>query len=186
MAGGRSAFGRMERKLARLTDPRFQTLVAQVSGEYAAKQVSDCFEGSRDPYGDPWKPLKRRKGKPLVDTGQLAASISVQPGKGTFKLVAAKEYAAVHQFGGNVSPHSRVGPHVLFTHPKTGKILSPRKAMKMAKARKHTFRARTYSNGITIPARPFFPTKARGIPRLWNRAFKRIFHEEAQRELARP
>jgi phage gpG-like protein len=179
--GTRTVFGRKALQLARLKSPEFRTRVAQLSGAFAMTAVSDCFEQSRDPYGVPWEPLKRRDGKPLVDTGALAASISAQPGEGSFKLVAPKKYAAIHQFGGRIAPHSRITPQTIWQNPETGRIVSRRTKLRLVY--EHVSRARTYANGINIPARPYFPTKDRGLPTSWRRAVSEIVGREARREL---
>jgi phage gpG-like protein len=180
--GTKTIFGRKAIQLARIASPAFRTRVAQLSGAFATKEVSDCFEQSRDPYGVPWAPLKHRDGKPLVDTGALAASISAQPGEGTFKLVAPKKYAAVHQFGAHMAPHSRVTPQTIWQNPATGRFVGRR--TKLSLVYENVSRSRTYANGITIPARPYFPTKARGMPPAWRRGFAEIVANETRRELS--
>jgi phage gpG-like protein len=164
---GRGAFWEGGKRFAALKGPAFRTELAQRCGVAAMKKVGDCFERSQDPWGVSWAPLKRRKGKILVDSSRLRNSISSQPGEGTFRLVAPVEYAAVHQFGATIPPHSRTN-HVVRLNPKTGRFVG--KASKAKSTRVLKTKA-TWGNGIVIPARPFFPTSERGLPPSWRATF---------------
>lgn len=73
--------------------------------------TEDALQAETSPFGDAWEPLKedtiaRREeaghwpGSILQVTGGLAASISTNAGPDFAELGAAKEYAAIHQFGG--------------------------------------------------------------------------------------
>lgn len=65
----------------------------------ALTQLRLGFRGSKDPYGNPWKPLKRRKGKPLDDTGRLRGSFTATPTSTGFRIGSNVTYAAPHQTG---------------------------------------------------------------------------------------
>lgn len=70
-------------------------------GDALLRHIRDCFEGSTDPVDNPWKPLKQRKGKPLVDTGALVRSVVRRAVTANSVTVGTKlAYAAVQNFGG--------------------------------------------------------------------------------------
>ncbi len=155
MANRGNPFEEMRRRLEGLKSPQFQATLAQRCGAAAMKTTADCFRQSRDPYGRAWKRLRMRAGMPLLDTGALAASISAQPGPGWFRLVAPKKYAAVHQFGATIKPVN--GKYLAWgVRGRKGKV---------------------FAKQVTIPARPFFPDAARGIPRDMAEAFDEEFRE---------
>lgn len=81
----------------------FRAALAQNLGEEARTQVANGFAAERDPYGQPWAPLKRRKGKILRDTGRMAASVAVEPAASGFQLEITAAYAPHHQYG--TKPH---------------------------------------------------------------------------------
>lgn len=61
------------------------------------------FRTSRDPWGNAWKKLVVRKGKPLLHTGQLRGSISPRiRGKDSVQVFSGDTPAKsnLHQFGG--------------------------------------------------------------------------------------
>ena len=60
-------------------------------------QILEGFARSRDPYGNPWKPLSRRDGMPLIDTGVMRGSVRVDPDFGGVTI--DKDYASYHQTG---------------------------------------------------------------------------------------
>ncbi len=75
-------------------------------GEKMAQEVTNCFLGSRDPYGHPWAPLKSRQGLPLVKTGTLmeaavdAASRPRITSDGVITIdLTSPGYAAYQNFG---------------------------------------------------------------------------------------
>lgn len=146
---GRNSFDDFRRRLERLKSSGFKTELAQRCGAAAMKTTADCFRSSQDPYGTPWKPLAMRAGKPLLDTGRLRGSIASQPGNGTFRLVAPVTYAPTHQFGATI------------------RAVRAKSLMWKVRGRKGMF----FAKEVTIPARPFFPDPARGIPAPMRDAF---------------
>lgn len=93
--------------------------VAQRIGAAAVKQISDEFRESRDPYGQPWKPLKsprgrqgkkKRSDKPLIDTGRLRASFRAQPDGATVRVSTDVDYAEFHQDGTSRIPRRQILP----------------------------------------------------------------------------
>ncbi|ENK2023282.1 phage virion morphogenesis protein [Vibrio alginolyticus] len=61
------------------------------------------FRKSTSPYGEKWKPVKRKRGKgenqPLIDTGRLRDSISFKLSDNQIILGSNMEYAVVHNEG---------------------------------------------------------------------------------------
>lgn len=85
--------------MASLGDPPFRATLGQLCAAAALKLVADEFRGSHAPDGTPWKDLESRKGKPLLDTGRLRASFSVEPTADGFRIGSAVGYAGYHQRG---------------------------------------------------------------------------------------
>jgi phage virion morphogenesis protein len=69
-------------------------------GDLFLSHIKQGFETSTDPSGVPWLPVKQRKGRPLVDTGQLMRSFMARAMSNSVEVGTALEYAAIHQFGG--------------------------------------------------------------------------------------
>jgi phage gpG-like protein len=68
-------------------------------GHALREEASLSFTDSRDPYGKPWKPLKRRKGQPLLDTGLLRNSLAYRVNGLVLELGTNVDYAGPHQYG---------------------------------------------------------------------------------------
>jgi phage gpG-like protein len=172
LSGDFSGLERWRRRVASVTRAGFNSELAQVLGATAMKQVADGFRKSQDPYGTPWAPLKSRKGKPLLDTGRMAASVNVQPQADGFLLNIPTSYAPVHQYGAQVPPHSRIGKRTLWHNPKTGRIVSRTTRLKMVT--ESSFSRQTHNKGITIPRRQMVPERSTGgLGPIWGRAFSR-------------
>ncbi len=154
MANRGNPFEEMRRRLEALKSPQFQATLAQRCGAAAMKTTADCFRYSRDPYGIAWARLRFRAGKPLSKSGLMAAGISSQPTQGSFKLVCPAKQAKLMNFGGVVVPVNKKA--LRFKGP-GGKFI--------------------FAKQVTIPARPFFPDAARGIPRDMAEAFNEEFRE---------
>ncbi len=118
----------------------------------AVSLAQECFAESKDPYGNPWPPLKVRQGQPLLDTGRLRNSISGRPnGAVSFVVGTNVKYARLQNFGGTITA-------------------------KKAKYLKFRVGSRWVSKkSVTIPARPFFPTQA--LPKVWEEAFFEVASE---------
>ncbi|MRS03104.1 hypothetical protein EG832_07765, partial [bacterium] len=111
-----------------------------------------------------------QKGKTLMDTGQLAASVIVevtQSGK-QIEIWAGtnKEYAKIHQFGGtvNVPAHSATSKLMRKKDKETGKT-SVRFVKRKRKLTKNVT-SRTYTIGaysFVMPARPFLVIQDKDI-----------------------
>lgn len=124
MALVKSSFAALEglqRRVGELVGPRFREELAMRLAGTAVKLLADEFNESRDPYGQPWKPVYRRRrrdrmararrasrglpqraDKPLVDTGRLRASAVARPSGTTVRVLLPVEYASYHQDG---TPH---------------------------------------------------------------------------------
>ncbi len=87
----------------------------QVCAVLVRSDVLSNFQGSHDPLGNPWPPLRRPRAnskggdKPLLDTGILQASVTgrgqghVEEITDTQLIVGTNlDYAAIHQYGGTV------------------------------------------------------------------------------------
>lgn len=172
LSGDFSGLERWRRRVANIAQAGFRTDLAAVLGATAMKQVADEFRQSRDPYGTPWEALKSRKGKPLLDTGRMAASVNVQPQADGFLLNIPTSYAPVHQYGAQVKPHSRIAKRTLWHNPKTGRIVARTTRLKLVT--ESSFSRQTFGKGITIPRRQMVPEKATGgLGPIWGRAFSR-------------
>lgn len=90
----------LEKLTALLLNPA-PALLAGGSG--LADNIRLGFRSSTDPWGNPWRPLVVRKGKPLVDTGQMRSSIAARvSGKLAIQVYAGDSPAKtnLHQSGG--------------------------------------------------------------------------------------
>jgi phage gpG-like protein len=93
-------------------------LIAKRQAAALGKLVTDEFRQSMDPYGKPWAPVDRSRGrdrrararraaagkpvrndKPLVDTGRLRASVVARAEGSIVRISLPVEYASYHQYG---------------------------------------------------------------------------------------
>lgn len=166
--------GRVERVLAYFTSQRF---VENASTEIVAagmKKIQDGFRAESDPYGNPWAPLRYRRGKILRKTGRLYRSAYGRSRPGGVQLGLTADYAGYQNDG--TSGHRRLA----------------RAARQNARGRfvgagartAYLLRIRAHLNrGIT--ARPMVPDD-RGLPPAWGEAFDRsvdLLVSRKQREL---
>lgn len=124
----------------------------------ARKLVEKSFATSTSPDGEAWKPLKTRKGQPLVKSGRLSRSVKTRVSSKGFTLYTNTSYAAVHQFGAQTKARFQA-------RTKTGRFKSKKSA---AKAKGRVVNVVRVS-GATIPARPFFPGAS--LPPEWRSRF---------------
>lgn len=130
----------------------------------ARKFVEQSFASSTSPDGAAWKPLKTRKGQPLVKSGRLSRSIKTRVSSKGFELYTNVPYAAVHQFGAETKACWQA-------RTKTGRFKSKKSAEK-AKGRSVSVGR---VSGSTIPARPFFPGDS--LPASWRARFEQTTRE---------
>lgn len=108
-------------------DPELRRL-----GDTLLQEIGSEFFGERDPYGQPWAPLKaisvlvkREKGSPnaeriLQDTGALKQSFKWEVVPGGLSIYTDRRFndgvtAAIHQLGG--------------VHPRTNSFIPPREML---------------------------------------------------------
>lgn len=124
----------------------------QAIGSTLLTLIALGFKMGRDPYGAVWAKLQLRSGQPLVDTGRLRSSITVQADATSVTVGTNLIYAALHQFGGTIVPVKarilawRVGGRPFF------------------------------AQSITVPARKFLPLSSSGrtaLPPNWELAVVR-------------
>ena len=130
----------------------------------ARKFVEQSFASSTSPDGESWKPLRSRKGQPLVKSGKLSRSIKTRVSSKGFELYTNVPYAAVHQFGASTKARWQA-------RTKTGRFKSKKSAEK-AKGRSVSVGR---VSGSTIPARPFFPGDS--LPASWRARFEQTTRE---------
>jgi phage gpG-like protein len=125
MAVLRGDFGALEdlqRRIREVSSSRFRQELAHRLAGTAIKLLADEFRQSRDPYGNPWKPVNRNRARdrrarsrraasgrakrgdlPLIDSGRLrAAATSAAADLSTGDLVRISipvDYASYHQYG---------------------------------------------------------------------------------------
>ncbi len=117
--------------------------------EGARHALDDEFIYSRDPYGNPWKPLSMRVGKPLVDTGRLASSWTYRVTAKGFSIETNVAYAATHQYGAVILP-----------------VVAKRLAWQVRGSKRWHFSMKS-----TIPKRQMIPqSDTGGIGDTWQRA----------------
>lgn len=157
-------FKRLRAQLSSAVSDANKARIARTMGETARTELAKGFRNSVDPYGDAWAALKRRKGKPLLDTGRLRNSFVSNPSPSGFTLWSKVRYAKHHQYGtsGRLKASTRFQPT-----SNNGKFTSRLKAAKRKRGivpvRVLTFQAGSGS----IPARMMVPSQARGFGN-WN------------------
>ena len=83
-------------KFKHMTDEMNNPQTAMKSiGLRGFKDITDHFNRSESPSGK-WKPLKSRKGKPLMDTGRLRMAFSFRYMKRAVELIKDVKYAIYH------------------------------------------------------------------------------------------
>lgn len=116
-------------------------------GNTLANRIRAGFRYSRTPWGDAWKPITYRQGKPLRDTGRLLGSITHNATNGSVRIGTDGDlvYTKIHQFGGVITPRTA----------KTLRFFIGNKMILTDKA--------------VIPARPYLPIKnmAVDLPTAW-------------------
>lgn len=114
LKGDFGALGDLQERIRRMTNPAFTHAIARRLTGTAVKLLADEFRKSQDPYGTPWRPLKYRQGKPLLDTGRLRAAAVGQPADLTtgavVRVVIPVEYASYHQDGTRTIPRRQIVP----------------------------------------------------------------------------
>lgn len=174
MAGVRGSFGRLgqlQGGLKRLASPAFRR---DLNRQYATElmtQTQLCFQGSRDPYGAPWAPLKHRAGMPLLDTRRLANSLSAASDADRITISSGVVYAAIQNYGGTVKRSARTE---LRRYSVTANGTRQRISLFSRRARSVRATA-SYGDGqTTIPPRPCLPNEIQGLPAAYQTALENI------------
>jgi len=124
-------------------------------GAELADGVQRRFIAAQDPDGDDWEEserarLKERGGKTLTDTGRLQQSITWSVEEGGVLVGTNVEYAAIHQFGGEIEQPARKQT-LLIDDEKGGFVSARARTGGLQRVVEAAIGART----ITMPARPF-------------------------------
>lgn len=147
--------------------------VLNAIGGEVLKRVQMNFRNSQSPEGVPWAPLKKRAGKPLLDTTRLRNSITYQVSGDSVNVGTNVIYAAIHQFGGNID-HAARSQQAYFKKNKAGI------GNKFVKKSRSNFSqwVTIGAHSVTIPARPFLPTN--GLPDPWRNSILKIIQRHLQ------
>lgn len=146
-----SVSGAMDRVNAALKNafPAFDTI-----GSDFTFLISEGFQGSKNPYGEQWEPLKCRDGRPLLDTGRLRTSITHRPKRKSVEIGTNVIYGDIHQgTPGSQFTKLTAGPGKFF----------------MFKCRDKFIKTKT----IRVPRRAFIPDE--GLPDSWANSALDIF-----------
>lgn len=181
MPGDTAGFARIIAQLEKLEREGAEQVARAIAAE-ALRQAQACFRESRNPYGEPWAPLKHRHGKPLQDTGRLRASLAISAvSKAGFRIGTNVAYAGYHQQGVDET-YARKASSRFQPVNQRGRFLSKAKAGKtttragVVRSRAIGFRRLDFkaaSVHLVIPQRAFLPLRGRGIGAIWEPAFTR-------------
>lgn len=150
----------LQRKINALIKASQSQAMFKTIGTTVANRIRLCFRLGVDPWGNPWAPLKIRKGQPLVNRGIMRRSITSKADNtgvtvGTNLKNEGVNYPAVHQFGATIVPKKKGG--MLAFPGANGNII--------------------FSKGVTIPKRSFMPIRSPGaqaaLPPAWSVAVVR-------------
>lgn len=114
VTGDFAGLAALQKQLAAVAAKGRRIAVKAMASE-ATDLVADGFRSSTSPGGVAWRPLARARarnrrrgdrGKPLVDTGRLRASVTTRPqvSEDGFVITADPIYAATHQYGRGAIP----------------------------------------------------------------------------------
>lgn len=96
---------RLIESMQRVTTPSFRQQLLRVLGATLRAEVVRGFSLSQNPYGEAWRPLTSRTGKPLLDTGaHLRNRFSTQPTGDGVRLSNNFIGVRVHNFGAVIKP----------------------------------------------------------------------------------
>jgi len=146
-----NALAQLDRLIAQCVDTK---PIMDGIGNVLASKVRQGFRTSTDPWGNQWKPLKRRKGMPLIDNGDLLGTVTYGPPTATTVTVGtSKKYGPYQHFGFTINKEARAG-EVYFKRNRDGSVGNRfvRKSVSDF-AQSVIFGAHT----VTVPARPYLP-----------------------------
>lgn len=149
----------------------FESDKAEALGAIGAdiqRRVKLGFRSSTDPWGVPWKPIKHRKGQPLVDTGRLRNSITYRSTADSVIVGTNVEYAAIQHFGGTIK--RKPSQRTLYRQiKKSGEFKKGGRFVKASRSNYATT-ANVGEYSINIAPRPFLPVDKAGqanLPPEW-------------------
>lgn len=147
--------------------------VLDAIGGELLKRVQLGFRNSQSPEGVPWAPLKKRTGKPLVDSSRLRDSITYIVNGDSGSVGTNVIYAAIHNFGGDIQ-HAARSQQAYFKKGKDGI------SNKFVKKNRSNFSqwVTIGAHSVTIPARSFLPTGE--LPSPWRDSILRIIQSHLQ------
>jgi phage gpG-like protein len=185
----------MRRSLESLRLGAYVPRLAQLVAMGGVKLTMDTFRSQRDPYGHAWQPLARERSrdkrarlraqshgkksrgqKILIDTSRMRNSATAIHQGRTGGVAIPTGYAAVHQHGAHIAPHSRLASYGNVTYRSGNRFVSARDAAKLHKSGRQIQAnrfSRTYAEGIDIPQRMMLPDPALGLPPSWQAMTKR-------------
>jgi len=169
--------------------------LAQRSAAAGMKLVGDEFRKQQDPYGKAWAPLKRerardkrarmraiargktpRGSKVLHKTGRMENSVGASASGNLINVVVPVDYAAVHQNGAQINPHTRLANYNSPTYRVGNRFVSEKDAKafhKIGADVQRDYYNRTFANGITIPQRKILPDASGGLPATWQKMLRK-------------
>jgi phage gpG-like protein len=156
--------GVLERMRQRLDDA---TPGMRLIGNVVVSSVLENFETGSSPSGQTWPPSKRvlkQGGQTLVDTGELRNSVGMEASPDRVVIYAAREYAAIQQYGGVIKRQAKERT-VHFKTFKRGRNAG-KTLFSSAKAATKSILAKVGAYSITIPARPYLGVKERDWPNI--------------------
>lgn len=149
-------------QLEELGRGRWRAPMAKSLGAESVKLVKDCFNESRSPYGEKWKPLKYREGMPLLDTARLRNATQDASTPERVVVENRTKYAAIQNYGGRLKSKAIMSQTLSFNR-KGGFAGRGQRTYSSVKVRPYT------RGAIVIPARTFMPDE-RGLPASWGTA----------------
>ncbi len=151
-----------------LAGKRWRRGVTKQMSEETVELVRGTFQRSTAPDGAKWAPLRKRRGRPLLDTGRLRNSVLRHSDADGYKVFTNVVYAALQNFGGTVSQGAR--EQVSF-HNRRGRFISEKKTKRLKKWSSSL--AKIGARSFGVPARPFFPPQG-SLPSGWARRLRRV------------
>jgi phage gpG-like protein len=112
LLGGTQEIDTLSRAVARMGRTEWKRDLLASLADAALDLVRQEFAMSRDPYGNPWAPLKKRRagGPVLVKSGRMQGRIRRRTSSVGFTLVSPVPYSGFHQSGTRRMVQRRIFP----------------------------------------------------------------------------
>jgi phage gpG-like protein len=104
LAGDFRKLAALREAAARVGTGRWRAPLSRLLAARALELVQAQFDRSQDPYGQRWKAPQFRRGRPLLNTGNLRSSFDVTSSASGFPLRSKHPGARLHNYGGVVRP----------------------------------------------------------------------------------